>query len=81
MQWHPGNNRGKPTEKEATEKFQKISAAYKMLTEASIVPDYTMRGVMIVSRLIGCGGHKRQLKYLLLARAHKQRGRTPNARP
>jgi DnaJ-class molecular chaperone len=57
MKWHPDKNRGKPTEKEATEKFQKISAAYKRLTEASIVPDYMMRGVLIfmppVSRLIG----------------------------
>jgi hypothetical protein len=36
VQWHPDKNRGKPTEKEATGKFQKISAAYKILTEASI---------------------------------------------
>jgi len=33
MQWHPDKNRGKPTEKEATENFQKISAAYKIITE------------------------------------------------
>ena len=33
VQWHPDKNRGKPTEKDATEKFQRISAAYKRLTE------------------------------------------------
>ncbi len=35
MLWHPDKNLGRPTEKEATAKFQKISAAYKLLTEAS----------------------------------------------
>ncbi len=35
LKWHPDKNQGKPTEKEATAKFQKISAAYKLLTEAS----------------------------------------------
>ncbi len=33
MLWHPDKNRGKPTEKEATAKFQRITAAYKKLTE------------------------------------------------
>ena len=33
FEWHPDRNRGKPTETEATEKFQRISAAYQRLTE------------------------------------------------
>ena len=37
MQWHPDKNLGKVTEKEATAKFQKISAAYNLLTEVSQV--------------------------------------------
>ncbi len=41
VQWQPDKNREKPTEKMATEKFQKISAAYKILTEARI---YRPRG-------------------------------------
>ncbi len=46
MQWHPDKNLGKTTEKEATAKFQKISAAYKILTEASQV---------VITSALACG--------------------------
>jgi hypothetical protein len=35
FEWHPDRNRGKPTEKEATEKFRRIKAAYDRLNEVA----------------------------------------------
>ena len=48
MKWHPDKNRGKPTEKEATEKFQKISAAYKILTEARTCHHFPLLMILCV---------------------------------
>jgi hypothetical protein len=55
FQWHPDRNRDKPTEeKEATEKFQQISAAYKRLTDVSphiVPPEISFRFFEIVVTL------------------------------
>ena len=43
MKWHPDKNRGLSTEKEATEKFQIVSAAYNKLTEVGANHIYPSR--------------------------------------